>query len=67
MPIWATWTSMLRASMCEEVEAVYAMVVISHNGKCAVAVEVEKDYPGAFYHCGAWYVWERDFPVWKLL
>jgi hypothetical protein len=52
--------------MCEEVGSVYAMVVISHGDKCAVAVEVSKDYPGAFYHCGAWYVWERDFPVWKL-
>lgn len=44
----------------------YAMVVISHGGKCAIAVEVEKGYPGAFYHCGSYYVWERDFPVWKL-
>ena len=46
--------------MCEEVEAV-CMVVISHGKKCGVAVEVEKGYPGAFYHCSAWYVWERDW------
>ena len=29
------------------------------NGK--VAVEVDSTYPGAFYHYGAWYVWERDW------
>ena len=37
------------------------MSCISHGSRNGVAVEVEKDYPGAFYHCGLWYVWERDF------
>ena len=27
------------------------------NGK--VAIEVTESTPNAFYHCGAWYVWER--------
>lgn len=31
------------------------MVVI--NGR--VAIEVTQGTPNAFYHCGAWYVWER--------
>lgn len=41
------------------------MVVISHGKRCGVAVEVNKDYPKAFYHCGQWYVWERDYNFWK--
>lgn len=27
------------------------------NGK--VAIEVTENTENAFYHCGAWYVWER--------
>lgn len=37
------------------------MVVISHGKRCGVAVEVDSNYPGAFYHCGTWYVWERNW------
>lgn len=43
---------------------------IFHNGypleilgaatiKSRVAWEVRKETPGAFYYCGAWYVWDR--------
>lgn len=37
------------------------MCVLSHGSRSGVAVEVEKGYPGAFFHCGSWYVWERDW------
>jgi hypothetical protein len=33
-----------------------AYVVIGQH----VCVEVSKDTPKAFYHCGAWYVMEKD-------
>jgi len=47
--------------MCEEVEIVLYMCVISHGSRSGVAVEVSRDYPRAFYCNGAWYVWEKDF------
>lgn len=37
------------------------MCVLSHGKKSGVAVEVEKGYPKSFYHCGAYYVWEKDY------
>jgi hypothetical protein len=27
------------------------------NGR--IAIEATKDTPAAFYHCGAWYIWEK--------
>lgn len=28
------------------------------NGR--IAIETSRHTGGAFYHCGAWYIWERD-------